>query len=92
VARRLETGSTGVNATLLVYHSFDVPMGGVKASGIGRRHGPHGIRRYVQAQSVVSSVARGGGYESLLVRAEDERWAKALRTAFRLWRHIPGLR
>jgi succinate-semialdehyde dehydrogenase/glutarate-semialdehyde dehydrogenase len=92
VARRLETGSAGVNSTLLIYHSFDVPMGGVKQSGIGRRHGAHGIRRYTQEQSIVESFATGGGYESLIVRTDTPGKAKALISAFRLWRKVPGLR
>ncbi len=92
VSRRLETGSTGINSTLLIYHSFDVPMGGVKASGIGRRHGRQGILRYTQAQSIVRSTALLGGYESLLVRTTTQRWARGLVGLFRLWRRIPGLR
>ncbi|MEO8505936.1 MAG: succinic semialdehyde dehydrogenase, partial [Acidobacteriota bacterium] len=59
VSRRLETGSTGINSTLVIYHSFDVPMGGVKASGLGRRHGRHGILRYTQEQSIVRSTTVG---------------------------------
>ncbi|MBI4472655.1 MAG: aldehyde dehydrogenase family protein, partial [Acidobacteria bacterium] len=46
VARQLDTGSAGINSTLLIYNSFDAPMGGVKRSGIGRRHGEQGILRY----------------------------------------------
>src|SRR6185295_7398383 len=72
VARQLETGSAVINSTLLIYNSFDVPMGGVKLSGIGRRHGEHGILRYTQAQSIVSSVAAGGGYDALLMRIRSE--------------------
>ncbi|HUF79432.1 MAG TPA: aldehyde dehydrogenase family protein, partial [Thermoanaerobaculia bacterium] len=92
IARRLEVGSAGVNSTLLIYHSFDVPMGGVKQSGIGRRHGAHGIRRYTQEQSIVESFATGGGYESLILRTNTPGKAKALLSAFRMWRKIPGLR
>jgi succinate-semialdehyde dehydrogenase/glutarate-semialdehyde dehydrogenase len=92
IARRLETGSAGVNSTLLIYHSFDVPMGGVKQSGIGRRHGAAGMLRYTQAQAIVESLATGGGYESLLVRATTPTWSKLLRGAFRLRRHVPGVR
>ena len=33
IARRLDTGTAGVNSTLLIYNTFDVPMGGVKDSG-----------------------------------------------------------
>src|SRR5262249_42951895 len=32
IARQLETGSAAINSTLLIYNSFDVPMGGVKFS------------------------------------------------------------
>lgn len=92
VSRRLETGSTNINSTLLIYHSFDVPLGGVKASGVGRRHGKHGILRFTQAQSIVRSTTVAGGYESLLVRTTTPRWAHGLAKLFRLWRHIPGLR
>lgn len=92
VARRLETGTAGVNSTLLVYNTFDVPMGGVKDSGIGRRHGEHGILRYTQEQSLVESFATGGGYEALLIHTNTPRKAKALIQAFRLWRKIPLIR
>ncbi|HEX6198631.1 MAG TPA: succinic semialdehyde dehydrogenase [Thermoanaerobaculia bacterium] len=92
LARRLETGSANVNATLLIYNSFDAPMGGVKESGLGRRHGPHGIRRYTQEQALVESTAAGGGYEALLVHTNTPRKAKALLQAFRLWRKVPFIR
>ncbi len=91
IARRLETGSTGINSTLLIYHSFDVPMGGVKQSGIGRRHGAQGILRYTQAQSIVSSIAAGGGYDALALNITNEKTARAVIQAMKLWRRIPGL-
>lgn len=92
VARQLAVGSAGVNSTLLVYHTFDVPMGGVKASGLGRRHGAEGILRYVQAQSLVASFATRGGYEALALGINSERRAGLLAGAFRLMRRLPGLR
>ena len=78
VAQQLETGSAVLNATLLIYGSFDVPMGGVKLSGLGRRHGEQGILRYTQAQSIVGSFAKGGGYDAMLERIQNERAAKLL--------------
>jgi succinate-semialdehyde dehydrogenase / glutarate-semialdehyde dehydrogenase len=86
IAQRLDTGSAAINSTLLIYSSFDVPMGGVKQSGIGRRHGEHGILRYTQAQSIVSSIAAGGGYDAMLMRIRSERTARALLGILRLWR------
>jgi len=88
VAQRLETGSAAVNSTLLIYNSYDVPMGGGKLSGIGRRHGEHGILRYTQAQSIVSSIAAGGGYDAMLMRIKSEKVAKALVWGLKLWRKI----
>jgi len=89
VARQLDTGSAAINSTLLIYNSFDVPMGGVKLSGIGRRHGEHGILRYTQAQSIVGSVALGGGYDSMLMRVNSEGTARALVAALRVWVRFP---
>ena len=91
VARQLETGSAAINATLLIYNSFDVPMGGVKLSGVGRRHGEHGILRYTQSQSIVSSVALGGGYDSMLMRVKSEGIARALIGALKAWIRVPEL-
>lgn len=88
VAQQLETGSAAINSTLLIYNTFDVPMGGVKLSGIGRRHGEHGILRYTQAQSIVSSVAAGGGYDSMLSRVKSEGVVKAMVAALKLWRRM----
>jgi succinate-semialdehyde dehydrogenase/glutarate-semialdehyde dehydrogenase len=91
VARQLETGSAVINSTLLIYNTFDVPMGGVKLSGIGRRHGEHGILRYTQTQSIVSSVALGGGYDSMLMRVKSERMARAVIRALQAWIRLPWL-
>ena len=88
IARQLDTGSAVINSTLLIYNSFDVPMGGVKLSGAGRRHAEHGILRYTQAQSIVSSIASGGGYDSMLMRVRSERMAKALVAALKIWRWL----
>jgi len=88
IARRIETGSAVMNSTLLIYNSFDVPMGGVKLSGIGRRHGEQGILRYTQAQSIVGSPATGGGYDAMLSLVRSQRMADALVWLLRLWRRL----
>ncbi len=88
VARHLEVGSAGINSTLLIYNSFDVPMGGVKLSGIGRRHGESGILRYTQAQSIVSSIAAGGGYDAMLTQVKSEWIASAMASVLKLWRRF----
>jgi succinate-semialdehyde dehydrogenase/glutarate-semialdehyde dehydrogenase len=88
VAHQLETGSAVINSTLLIYNSFDVPMGGVKWSGIGRRHGEQGILRYTQAQSVVSSFGTGGGYDAILSYMKNDRMAKYMVAALKLMRRF----
>ena len=85
IARQLQTGSAAINSTLLIYNTFDVPMGGVKLSGIGRRHGEHGILRYTQTQSIVGSLAAGGGYDSMLMRIKSEGMVRALVAVLRAW-------
>ena len=92
VARRVETGSAAVNSSLLVYHCFGVPMGGVKQSGIGRRHGRVGIQRFTQTQSIVSGPTLGGGYDTVLNTVTNRRAASLMSKLFHWRGKIPGLR
>jgi acyl-CoA reductase-like NAD-dependent aldehyde dehydrogenase len=55
IARRLESGSVCVNDALLNYFALELPMGGAKASGLGYRHGPGGIRKFTQHQALLVS-------------------------------------
>jgi succinate-semialdehyde dehydrogenase/glutarate-semialdehyde dehydrogenase len=92
IARRLETGTVGINAALMVYNAFDLPMGGVKQSGIGRRHGEKGILRFTQEHSIAQSFEMGGGYDGMLAHIQSDRSVTAILKLVRLWRRIPGLR
>src|SRR5689334_20792556 len=53
VARRIEAGAVCVNDSNVNYTALELPMGGVKASGIGFRHGAGGIRKFTQQQALL---------------------------------------
>jgi acyl-CoA reductase-like NAD-dependent aldehyde dehydrogenase len=53
LARRLEAGSVCVNDTMLNYFVVEAPLGGVKASGLGFRHGPEGLRQFCRLETIV---------------------------------------
>ncbi|MER5179570.1 succinic semialdehyde dehydrogenase [Streptomyces sp. NPDC002896] len=53
VAARLRSGTVNVNEGYAsAYGSVQSPMGGMKDSGLGRRHGSEGILKYTEAQTV----------------------------------------
>jgi succinate-semialdehyde dehydrogenase / glutarate-semialdehyde dehydrogenase len=53
VARQLRCGGVNVNeAYAAAWGSVDSPMGGMKESGVGRRHGIEGILKFTEAQTV----------------------------------------
>ncbi|MCF3122977.1 MULTISPECIES: succinic semialdehyde dehydrogenase [Streptomyces] len=55
VAARLRTGTVNVNEGYApAYGSVQSPMGGMKESGLGRRHGSEGILKYTEAQTVAT--------------------------------------
>ena len=53
LARRLVTGSVCVNDVLVNYFCFESPLGGVKASGAGVRHGPEGLRQFCRFETII---------------------------------------
>ncbi|MFE4535029.1 succinic semialdehyde dehydrogenase [Streptomyces scopuliridis] len=53
VAARLRTGTVNINEGYApAYGSVRSPMGGMKDSGLGRRHGAEGILKFTEAQTV----------------------------------------
>ncbi|WP_374118451.1 succinic semialdehyde dehydrogenase, partial [Streptomyces sp. 8L] len=53
VARRLRTGTVNINeGYAAAYGSVRAPMGGMKDSGLGRRHGADGIHKFTEVQTV----------------------------------------
>jgi succinate-semialdehyde dehydrogenase / glutarate-semialdehyde dehydrogenase len=90
VATKLKAGTVNVNeGYIAAWGSVDAPMGGMKDSGLGRRHGPEGIRKYTEAQTVavqrVMGIAppRGIGQRT---------YAKAMTLGLRLLRRAPWIR
>jgi acyl-CoA reductase-like NAD-dependent aldehyde dehydrogenase len=55
IARRLEVGAVCVDDAAVNYFALQAPMGGVKQSGIGVRHGAEGIRKYCRTQTILIS-------------------------------------
>lgn len=53
IASHIEAGSVCVNDVITGVAVTDVPFGGVKESGTGRRHGASGIRRFCTEQTIV---------------------------------------
>ncbi|WP_329135604.1 succinic semialdehyde dehydrogenase [Streptomyces sp. NBC_01476] len=55
IAAELRCGTVNVNeAYASAYGSVRAPMGGMKDSGLGRRHGSEGILKYTEAQTVAT--------------------------------------
>ncbi|WP_431950386.1 succinic semialdehyde dehydrogenase [Actinacidiphila sp. bgisy167] len=55
IAARLHSGTVNVNEGYApAYGSVRSPMGGMKDSGLGRRHGSEGILKYTEAQTVAT--------------------------------------
>jgi succinate-semialdehyde dehydrogenase / glutarate-semialdehyde dehydrogenase len=90
VARRLRFGTVGVNdAYAAAWGSTAAPMGGFGQSGLGRRHGVEGIRKYTEAQTVATE--RGLPLAKVTSMA-SEGLAGAALTALKVLRRLPGLR
>ena len=52
VANAIQSGNTIVNDVLVHYFVVEAPLGGIKASGLGVRHGVEGMRQWTRLESV----------------------------------------
>jgi succinate-semialdehyde dehydrogenase / glutarate-semialdehyde dehydrogenase len=53
LALKIASGDVNINRSQMVAAAHDLPWGGYKQSGIGRRGGPEGLLRFVQTHSVL---------------------------------------
>ncbi|MDJ1370513.1 succinic semialdehyde dehydrogenase [Gulosibacter molinativorax] len=87
VARRLRAGTVNINeGYAATWSSYASPMGGMKQSGLGRRHGTAGILKYTDAQTIsrqrLIPIAGPDGFG-------HERWAGVMSAGARILRRIP---
>jgi len=90
VAARIEAGTVGVNdAYIAAWGSVAAPMGGMKDSGVGRRHGREGFLKFTEAQTVATQRFLPAGPRE---GEAFEDWAANIRRLLGLFKNVPGLR
>jgi succinate-semialdehyde dehydrogenase/glutarate-semialdehyde dehydrogenase len=90
IAARLQAGTVNVNeGYVATWGSVDAPMGGMKDSGLGRRHGAAGILKYTESQTVSVQRLIGIAPPPLVGM---RLWARAMTLALKLLSRIPGIR
>jgi succinate-semialdehyde dehydrogenase / glutarate-semialdehyde dehydrogenase len=90
VAARLQAGTVNINeAYAAAWGSVDAPMGGMKASGLGRRHGEHGILKYTESQTIAVERLLPVGAPTWL---NAGRYARIMSTGLRVLKRTPGVK
>ena len=90
VARQLRAGSVNVNESYAgTWTATASPIGGMKQSGIGRRHGAEGILKYTEAQTIAVQRFMPLAPPPFVDETLYARWFPRI---VGLMRHIPGLR
>lgn len=88
IASRLEAGTVGVNdGYAATWSSYDAPMGGMKQSGLSRRHGAQGLMKYTEPQTV--SVQHIGPAFAPPGGMGYERYQRILGGVLKLVRRLP---
>jgi len=89
IAQDVDAGTVSINdGYVTAWAAHDAPMGGRNASGLGRRHGPEGVERFVESKTV--STSRALPYSPVSGPTDLE--ATVLAAGLKLWRQVPFLR
>lgn len=90
IAARLRSGTVNVNeGYIATWGSTDAPMGGMGDSGLGRRHGAEGIKKYTESQGVaVQRLLPIAPFTPLT----PAMWAKVMTLGLRILRRTPGIK
>jgi succinate-semialdehyde dehydrogenase / glutarate-semialdehyde dehydrogenase len=88
LAARVKAGTVNVNeGYIAAWGSIDAPMGGMKDSGLGRRHGAEGIRKYTEEQTV--AVQRVMPVAAPFSAMPQGTWARLVTLGLRFLRRLP---
>jgi acyl-CoA reductase-like NAD-dependent aldehyde dehydrogenase len=91
MAARLAAGTVNVNEVYAAaWASVDAPMGGMRESGVGRRHGTQGLLKFTQAQTVAEQ--RGVPIDAAGPWLARPGARSVLAFLLKLMRRTPGLR
>ena len=90
VARQLQVGTVNINESYAAtWTSTASPIGGMKESGFGRRHGAQGILKYTETQTIATQ--RGIALAPLPGMSEPT-YGRVMPALLRVMRRLPGLR
>ncbi|WP_182172830.1 succinic semialdehyde dehydrogenase [Flaviflexus equikiangi] len=80
----IQAGTVNVNdGYIAAWASMHAPMGGMKGSGLGRRHGENGLLKYTEPQTVATSRILPLQAPPFL---SEKLWARVMKTYLRLGR------
>ncbi|GAB3676995.1 succinic semialdehyde dehydrogenase [Angustibacter aerolatus] len=86
IASRIVAGTVNVNeAYAATWASVGAPMGGMRASGLGRRHGAEGVHDFTEAQTITTQRLWGFGVPPGMT---SEQWARALTAGVRVMKRV----
>ncbi len=90
VAARLQVGTVNVNESYAAtWTATSAPVGGMKESGLGRRHGAEGILKYTEAQTIAVQRFMPLAPPPFI---PERVYSLAMPQLLRVLRWIPGLR
>ena len=90
MAGRIEAGTVNVNdAYTAAWASLGAPQGGVKESGLGRRHGADGLLKYTVSQTI--SAQRGPPLDFMTGRLAGSRLQRLMPRLLKVLSRVPGL-
>jgi acyl-CoA reductase-like NAD-dependent aldehyde dehydrogenase len=86
IGRRVKAGLVNINESYASVHiSVDTQQGGMKASGLGRRHGEVGLLSFCEVQSIASQHGISFDAKPGVTNAEQ---AKQVTTIFRIMKRL----
>ena len=88
IAAQVRAGTVNVDEGYApAWGSTAAPMGGMGVSGVGRRHGPDGLLKYTESQTIATTrVLNLGGPRGLPPKV----WAKVLAPFIKVLQYVPG--